>query len=161
MVNPWSLAIALIKSISIPVNLPLSFWKTNGAKKMSHLKLHILTFFRRCFFCPAGVVVVGTALLAVDWLSPVHFLMISSSVPSAFIWARALLNSVINFSWFPPFFNTKGKSHRLLPRPYWSLGPDPFGWHIEWRVDHPWLHPLHQLINCCTWDHPVSKVLIL
>ncbi len=35
----WSLAIALIKSISIPV-FAFSTWKTNGAK-MSHLKLHI------------------------------------------------------------------------------------------------------------------------
>ena len=76
MVNPWSLAMALIKSISIPVYLFFPFWKTNGAKYFDFLGVA---------FCPAGVVVVGTALLAVDWLSPVHFLMISSSVPSAFI----------------------------------------------------------------------------
>ena len=35
MVNPWSLAIALIKSISIPVYLFFLFWKTNGAKEES------------------------------------------------------------------------------------------------------------------------------
>ena len=83
MVNPWSLAMALIKSISIPVYLFFLFWKTNGAKDESLEILYV--DFLGVAFCPAGVVVVGTALLAVDWLSPVHFLMISSSVPSAFI----------------------------------------------------------------------------
>ena len=158
MVNPWSLAIALIKSISIPVYLFFPFWKTNGAKDES---LEITYFdFLGVAFWPAGVVVSGTALLLDDWLSPVHFLMISSSVPSAFIWARALLNSVINFSWLPPFLTPKAKPPTASPSiliarscPFWMAY-----WITGWSSITASTAPADKLLYMRS---PVSKVLIL
>ena len=68
--KPWSLAIALINSISIPVYWLLEFWNTKGAKEESLAIMYLA--LTGMAFNPARVVVVGTA----EDDEAVHFLMI-------------------------------------------------------------------------------------
>ena len=68
--KPWSFAIALISSISIPVYWLLEFWKTKGAKDESLAIMYLA--LTGVAFNPAAVDVVGTA----DDDEAVHFLII-------------------------------------------------------------------------------------
>ena len=81
IVKPWSLAIACIKPMSIPVYLLLLSWKTNGAKEESLAMVYFA--LTGVAFWPAGVVVSGVELVA--FVAPIHFEMILSREPSFFI----------------------------------------------------------------------------
>ena len=107
--KPWSLAIALINSISIPVNWLLEFWKTKGAKEESLAIMYLA--LTGMAFNPARVVVVGTA----EDDEAVHFLMILSRLPSFFISAKAWLNSVTRCSYLLPFLTPKAKLPTASP----------------------------------------------
>ena len=111
-VKPWSLAIALISSMSIPVYWLLSSWKTKGAKDES-LAMMYLSFVGVAFW-PAGVEVSGTAESELP-LEAVHLLMISSRLPSSFICAKASLNSVTRCSCLLPFLTPKAKLPTASP----------------------------------------------
>ena len=113
IVKPWSLAMAFIKSMSIPVYLLLLSWKTNGAKEESLAMVYV--DFTGVAFWPAGVVVSGVELVVFVVVELVHFVMILSREPSFFIWASASLNSVIRYSYLLPFLTPKAKLPTASP----------------------------------------------
>ena len=112
-VKPWSSAMALIKSISIPVYWLLSFWKTKGAKDESLAIVYLA--LTGVAFCPDLVVVSGTAELVEVPEAAVHLVMMSFKVPSFFIWAKASLNSVTRYSYLLPFLTPNAKLPTASP----------------------------------------------
>ncbi len=103
ILNP-GLAIALIKSISIPVFV-FPFWRQ--IIKDESLKCYIFDFL--CCFWPAGVVVSGTAIHW--WLAFTCPFLDDYRVSISFHLSESLIIQWLTFLRFPPL--TPAQSHRL------------------------------------------------